>query len=470
MDVLMKALGISIVSVLTVGLSGCVYFFSPSYADLYAEAEHLRYTGEYKAALEKYEQAFKTRPRSPVDTKVFDVSFPTLFKYRIAFCYAKLADEEEDASLYIKAEAVVTESYLTAIVPYERGGALYLWGYILFKQARYKEARAKFEELIETILQSRLYGVFFNETVHALRKTYLELGDKAAAQQAFIQIGEHIETSLQQKQHGFSGSFTDNALYTLGQAYLELSDEVAARRAFTQLERHIETTLQQSGYFDSDSEKILYDLGKIYLELSDEAAARRTFTQLKKYIETDLQRSGYFDSDSERTLYDLGKVYLELGDEATARRTFTQLKKHIETDLQQSEFLGYHSERILYDLGKVYLELGDEAATRQTYALLLEPMEADLLSRRILYDLGQAYLELGDEATAKRAFTQLEKQIKSVLQRGYPDVGDKALNDLGQAYLELGDKAAARRVFALLLEHYPTSSHKTEVKRLLGKR
>ena len=48
-------------------------------------------------------------------------------------------------------------------------------------------------------------------------------------------------------------------------------------------------------------------------------------------------------------------------------------------------------------------------------------------------------------------------------------VGIEVLYRLGKAYMKLGDETNARRTFTQLLEHYPDSSYKAEVKRLLEK-
>ena len=283
-----KIFSISIVGVLMLSMLGCGCLFPSTphiVTDLYAdvsEAEDLQYYGKYGTAIEKYEQALKKLPQFPVDTKVINISFPTFFKYHIAFCYAKLVEAEGDVSLYIKAEAAARESYESAVVPSDQVDALYLWGYILFKQARYEEARAKFEDLIEIFPQ-------------------------------------HVE-----KDDRLRGS----VLYGLGKAHLELGDKAAARRTFTQLEVLIQTLVKEHGIRSRSRDYIveaLYALGKVHLEL-DEAAARRTFAQLEVLIEIALRDRSFTDYGFlEKTLYALGKTYTELGDGSTARRVFTQL-------------------------------------------------------------------------------------------------------------------------------------------------
>jgi len=112
MSVLIKVFIGSVVGVLTVGLlgCGCLYPFTPQSPNLYSDvykANDLRYSGKYREAIAEYEQALEKLPRSPADTKVSNISFPTFFKYHIAFCYAKLAEANGDVSLYVKAEAAV---------------------------------------------------------------------------------------------------------------------------------------------------------------------------------------------------------------------------------------------------------------------------------------------------------------------------------------------------------------------------
>ena len=382
MNVLIKVFYISIVGMLTLGLSGCgcLFPYTPNtvqnlYIELYSEAESLRHRNQYSAAVKKYEQAFRIRPRS---AKIIDARFPALLKYRIAFCYAKLAEAEGDISIYMKAEAAVRESYQTAILPGHEARILYLWGYILFKQARYEEARTQFEAL-----------------------TGREIG----------------------------GRLIWDGLYALGKASMALGNKTDAQRAFNRLETNIGIFLQNYGWFPVVGDGRLYALGKAYLELGDETAARRTFAIIEKNFKSD-EAEGLTHAGDE-VLYRLGKAYLELGNETAARRTFAQFEKLTKTYLHR----GYPYVRI-----------------------------------EILYVLGKAYLELGDEAAARRIFAMLEEIIKTYLQKGWPYVGTEILYGLGKARLELGDEAAAQRAFTQLLKHYPNTSYKTEVKRLLENR
>ena len=368
MSVLIKVFNRCIVGVLTLGVlgCGCLFPYTPNtlpnlYVELYSEANYLKYIGEYSAAVEKYEQAYKIRPRH---TKIIDVRFPALLKYDIAFCYAKLAEAEGDAPLYTKAETAIVESYQTAILPDHQAQILYLWGYILFKQERYAEASAKFKSI--SIPRSSQYGdsarLMWN-SLYALGKAYLGLDDETAARQAFRQLDSQIDAFLQSD--GWPPVVGDDRLYALGKAYLELGDETAARRVFTMRETLFYTDPEENHPHTGD--EILYAFGKAYLELEDEAAARLAFTQLEALIKT-YPHPWYLYVRTE-VLYGLGKAYLELGDEAAARRVFAQVEEFIKTYLQNE--WAYIGTEVLYGLGKTYLELGDEAAARLAFTRLL---------------------------------------------------------------------------------------------------
>ena len=377
MNVLIKMLCRSIVGVFTLGLLGCGCLFpyksntlTNQYIDLYAEAESLKWEGEYRAAVEKYEQAFKIRPRS---RKVIHVSYVARFKYCIAFCYAKVAETEADVSFYIKAEDAVKESYQTAILQSDQAEILYLWGYILFKQARYEEARAKYEALLEISLQRGFHGSLFKEALSNLEKTYVELGDEAAVPRAFKQFTERLERALQNR---VSDPLLEKALSNLGEMYLELEDETAARRIFGQLEELLEIT-SQSGEHARYLEYALYVLGEGYLKLGEETAARRIFERIEELLERSFQnggRDGYLTSN----WYRLGEVCLELGDEVAARRIFGRIEELLELSLQSADrdsvFRFDWNMRAFdwYRLGEAYLELGDEVAARRVYRQLLE--------------------------------------------------------------------------------------------------
>ena len=346
MNILIKVLSISIVGVLTLGLSGCGCLspYTPNtvpnqYAELHSEAESLRYAGEYRAAVEKYEQAFKIRPRF---RKVIDVSYLPLFKYRIAFCYAKLMEMEGDNSLFIKAEAAIRESYQTATLQTDQIDILYLWGYILFKQARYAEARAKYEELLEIALQRGFRDRRFEDALSNLEKTYLELGEEPIAPRAFRQLAALLEIALTDR---VSARFLEEALSNLGEGYLKLGNEAAARRTFGQLAALLEITLQSGGHVRY-LESALYVLAEGYLKLGEEVAARRIFERSERLLEI-VRQSGVHAGDLALKWYTLGEGYLELGDQIAARRIYRQLLKDFPDSYLHSWFKDEIEERFL---------------------------------------------------------------------------------------------------------------------------
>ena len=258
---------------------------------------------------------FKIRPRS---TKVIDVRFPALLKYRIAFCYAKSAEVDNDFSLYTKAEVAVLESYQTAVLLHHKARILYLWGYILFKQGRYEEAIAKFEAITPRGIRVPLIW----DSLYAIGKAYSGLGDDTAAQRAFNRLETKIDTFL--RNGGWSPVVGGDRLYALGKAYMELNNKVDARRVFTMLETQIEGIK-----FDT-----LHALGKTFMELNDEAAALRIFARIEGGIERSLQQ-GF--PRVENDLYTLGKAYLELGDDTAAQRAFAQLLEHYPDSSHKAE-------------------------------------------------------------------------------------------------------------------------------------
>ena len=123
----------------------------------------------------------------------------------------------------------------TAILQSDQIDILYLWGYILFKQGRYAEARAKYEALLEIDLQRGFRYRYFEDTLSNLEKTYSELGEEAAVPQAFRQLEELLEKALQDR---VSARSLEDALSNLGHAYLKLGDKAAARRVFAKLLEH----------------------------------------------------------------------------------------------------------------------------------------------------------------------------------------------------------------------------------------
>ena len=116
--------------------------------------------------------------------------------------------------------------------------------------------------------------------------------------------------------------------YALGKAYLELGDEAAARQAFRQLDSQIDTFLQNGGWIRSVGSAILYALGKAYLELGDEAAARRVFTMREARFYTHPEVNHPHVGDE--ILYAFGKAYSDSwAMKLPPRRVFTKLEELI---------------------------------------------------------------------------------------------------------------------------------------------
>lgn len=317
MNGLITVFGIIKIFVLILGLLGCGCLFPSTPLDpkLYFKAQRLRAIGEYEATIAQCDQGIKHSGILPLNTKIIDVSAATQYTYYIAFCYAKLAETEADVSLYVKAEEVVKESFRTAILRSDRARVLYLWGYILFKQARYEEAHAKFAVAKETALRSGLKGDFLTDILFAIGKTQIEQGDETAARQTLEQLEARIKPTRY--------NFKDEVLYALGKTHLQLGNDVAARRAFAQIEKQFKI-YQQTGY-PYIPDEVLYALGKAYLQLGDETAARRAITQFENEIQTSLHRRYPRVEDA---LYVLVKAYLQLGDDVAARRAFGDLLAH----------------------------------------------------------------------------------------------------------------------------------------------
>ena len=360
----------SLIGVLMLGLLGCGCLLPSTpnpntlpkgYADVHAAAEALRHSGAYRAAVAQYERAFKIRPRPAAHTQVMDVSFVARFKYRIAFCYAKVADTEGEVSFYHHAEAAVKASYETATVRSDQAQILYLWGYILFKQARYAEARPKFEAVLALSMQNGFRDALAQDALSALEKTYLALGDTGATPVAWTQLQALLKTALQR---GVRHHSLEDALYMLGDTYLKIGDASTARQIFAELEARIEIFLQR-GHHDRHIEDALYVLADTYLEIGDTANARRVLGRLAAVFEMPLQREVY-DEHLVHTLYFLGDTYLEIGDTTAAARIFARLETRLETALQRG-VRNHHLATFLSFLVNAYLEIGDTAAAQRIF-------------------------------------------------------------------------------------------------------
>jgi len=155
---------------------------------LYREGKYIQAIAKYEQVLEEYERVLKRNKGVSSYSKIIDEDFPTLVKYRIAVCYTNWA---EQGDIYSQAEDIIKEIYPTATVREHQEGITYLWGYILFKQKRYEEARPKFQELIDNFPQS----IFVENAWYALGKLYFEQGDYEAARQALQQLLDNFPDS-----------------------------------------------------------------------------------------------------------------------------------------------------------------------------------------------------------------------------------------------------------------------------------
>ena len=68
---------------------------------LYNSAEDLYGQADYEGAIAKYHEALEESTKRGVKTEVIDKDFPTLANFRIAVCYARLAEQSGDVNHYL---------------------------------------------------------------------------------------------------------------------------------------------------------------------------------------------------------------------------------------------------------------------------------------------------------------------------------------------------------------------------------
>ncbi|MDE0399414.1 MAG: tetratricopeptide repeat protein [Candidatus Poribacteria bacterium] len=364
---------------------------------LYNSAEDLYGQADYEGAIAKYTEALEESTKRGVKTEVIDKDFPTLANFRIAVCYARLAEQSGDVNHYDTAIGYIEKVAPTATIPKHQEGLTYLWGHILFRTEQFELAEPKFMQLIENFPNS----LSVENAWYAIGQLNYKLQDYEDSRQAFKSILD-----------GFPNSdFKDDAQYFIAQSFLNESNYEQSYQEFDKI-----ATEEYKNYPELQAEamyKAAFSLNQ--LGRDDEAIGRYT-NFITQFPESQYVTAAYFDQ---------GAIYARQKDYDNARVNY-------ELALQNTADRGLQAE-IQSAIGLTYYDQGDYENAIVAYSLLLEQYPESEFIADAKIGIADSHFRLGNWSEATVAYERVINE--------HPDEGDfipYCSFQIGEAYYKLG--------------------------------
>ena len=364
---------------------------------LYNSAEDLYGQADYEGAIAKYTEALEESTKRGVKTEVIDKDFPTLANFRIAVCYARLAEQSGDVNHYDTAIEYIEKVAPTATIPKHQEGLTYLWGHILFRTEQFELAEPKFMQLIENFPNS----LSVENAWYAIGQLNYKLQDYEDSRQAFKSILD-----------GFPNSdFKDDAQYFIAQSFLNESNYEQSYQEFDKI-----ATEEYKNYPELQAEamyKAAFSLNQ--LGRDDEAIGRYT-NFITQFPESQYVTAAYFDQ---------GAIYARQKDYDNARVNY-------ELALQNTADRGLQAE-IQSAIGLTYYDQGDYENAVVAYNLLLEQYPESEFIADAKIGIADSHFRLGNWSEATVAYERVINE--------HPDEGDfipYCSFQIGEAYYKLG--------------------------------
>ena len=364
---------------------------------LYNSAEDLYGQADYEGAIAKYTEALEESTKRGVKTEVIDKDFPTLANFRIAVCYARLAEQSGDVNHYDTAIEYIEKVAPTATIPKHQEGLTYLWGHILFRTEQFELAEPKFMQLIENFPNS----LSVENAWYAIGQLNYKLQNYEDSRQAFKSILD-----------GFPNSdFKDDAQYFIAQSFLNESNYEQSYQEFDKI-----ATEEYKNYPELQAEamyKAAFSLNQ--LGRDDEAIGRYT-NFITQFPESQYVTAAYFDQ---------GAIYARQKDYDNARVNY-------ELALQNTADRGLQAE-IQSAIGLTYYDQGDYENAIVAYSLLLEQYPESEFIADAKIGIADSHFRLGNWSEATVAYERVINE--------HPDEGDfipYCSFQIGEAYYKLG--------------------------------
>ena len=293
----------------------------------FQKAEKLYEAGNYKDAIEKYNDALKESGQgSTPDAKLLYSEFSILVKYKQALCYSNIAEQGDVANydvalstlqeIYPKIIALkddVPEDQKINVLEYQEG-ITYLYGHVFYKKGQYREAIPKFQELNNNFPNSQfaadaLYeiGCAYYKLAEVQNKVEYQRKERKKAIDAFQELLDNHKDP----------NFAPDARFFIAQWYLEDSNWDKAKTEFTELIK--ETSTERANLIEEAKYRYAY----CCLQSGPEAgeSPEQHYEELLKWYEQFLE--DYKDSKFLAAAhFDIGTIYFKQGSYDKAESSF----------------------------------------------------------------------------------------------------------------------------------------------------
>ena len=279
---------------------------------LYQFAEDLYGQADYEGAIAKYNEALAKSTKRDVKTEVIAKDFTTLVNYKIAVCYARLAEQSGDVNHYDTAIEYIKKVAPTATIPKHQEGLTYLWGHILYRTEQFKLAEPKFIQLIENFPNS----IFIENAWYTIGQLNYKLQNYEDSRQAFKSVLDSFPNS----------DFKNEAQYFIAQSFLNEAQSFLNESNYEQSYREFEklTSEEYKNYPFLQAEamyKAAYSLKQ--LGRDDEAISYYT-NFITRFPGSQFVTASYFDQGeiyARQKDYNNARLNYELAFQKTTDRT-----------------------------------------------------------------------------------------------------------------------------------------------------
>jgi tetratricopeptide (TPR) repeat protein len=363
---------------------------------LYNEAEAMFSQSDYEGSIAKYTEALEESTKWGVKTEVIDKDFNTLANYKIAVCYSKLGEEQDDVSQYETAIEYIEKVHPIATVPKHLEGLTYLWGHVLYKQEQFELAEPKFQALIENFPNS----LFVENAWYAIGQLNYQLEEYEKCRRAFKSVLDQFPNS----------DFKDDSQHLIAQSFLNERSYEQAYQEFDKL-----ATDEFKNYPNLQAEA-MYKAGYCLNQLARDDEAISQYTNfITKFPNAQWVTAAYFD---------IGAIYSKQKDYDNARVNY-------ELALQNTPDRNLQAE-IQYAIGLTYYDQGDYENAVQSYNRLLEGYPESKFIPDAKLGIADSYAKLENWVEAAPAY---ERAISEHEDR--TDYISYATHQIGESYYHL---------------------------------
>lgn len=264
--------------------------------ELYKKAEKAYDKKEYEDAIAEYQKILEKLENQKDELKD---EFDVFINYKIALCHMALGN-------YSKSERLVQKIYDGVTDPDHKKAINYLWGYVLYKQDKYPDAKKKFQEFTN---DNNRFG---DDALYALGNINYRLDKYQEAREYFESLVEKYPKS----------KYVVDAQLFIAYTHSKVGDFERAELVFREIGK---TKNDEILYRKGHNQLCLGEIGgalSTFLDCDTAEEAQRRFKEALKPgdLDDELEASNFLVA----VYFDLGSISLELEDYKKARDYFNK--------------------------------------------------------------------------------------------------------------------------------------------------